>query len=274
VHEADTTNEVLLLAMTKPAPKLADVMPAAPPALALLVDKALEFERDDRWASASLMQLATRDALLAARELEGAKTLVGTPSPFDLASAKDKGGDVPAPVSATAMTETSEVSLIPNGEPAKAPERDPKEAKTELPIIQKAKTPKRTYGRGIFLFMLATGGLAAMAFANRSRIPGFGEISAEQIVPDSGISLGDAEVSDGVSTPLVGGEPRDGELRSADAGDDSDADADVDDDDGGLDMDEEEDEPDAGKAALKRPSSSPVKKKGLPTKHRTHKKRR
>lgn len=90
VHEAETLNEELLAAMTVPAPTLAQFAPDLPNPLIELVDKALAFERDDRWSSAPEMQSAVRKvaALLAsgadaARKKEGASvaspTLV-TPS--------------------------------------------------------------------------------------------------------------------------------------------------------------------------------------------------
>jgi serine/threonine protein kinase len=60
VHEAETRNEQLGLAMTASAPSLARVMPKAPIALVRLVDRALAFEQDDRWKDARAMQAAVR----------------------------------------------------------------------------------------------------------------------------------------------------------------------------------------------------------------------
>jgi eukaryotic-like serine/threonine-protein kinase len=67
VHEAETVNEELLSAMTVPAPTLASVASHLPKPLIELVDKALAFEREDRWSSAREMQTAVRrvEALLA-----------------------------------------------------------------------------------------------------------------------------------------------------------------------------------------------------------------
>jgi serine/threonine-protein kinase len=61
VHEADTVAEELLAAMTKPAPSLGEVAPHLPEPLIELVDRALAFERSDRWASAREMQAAVRE---------------------------------------------------------------------------------------------------------------------------------------------------------------------------------------------------------------------
>ena len=62
VHEGRTPNEQLLSAMTKPAPLCASIAPGASPAVAHVVDRALAFERDDRWPDARTMQLAVRQA--------------------------------------------------------------------------------------------------------------------------------------------------------------------------------------------------------------------
>jgi serine/threonine-protein kinase len=65
VHlEASTGNELLIYAATKPAPSLATVMPDAAPELVRCVDRALAFDKEDRWPSARAMQDAIR-ALLA-----------------------------------------------------------------------------------------------------------------------------------------------------------------------------------------------------------------
>jgi len=63
VHEAETPNEQLLAAMTQPAPSLASLRPDLPSAIVEVVDRALAFEREERWPSASEMQKAVRAAL-------------------------------------------------------------------------------------------------------------------------------------------------------------------------------------------------------------------
>jgi eukaryotic-like serine/threonine-protein kinase len=60
VHEAETLNELLLAAMTKPAPPLASVIPGVSTALAGIVDRALAYSPADRWADAQTMQSAVR----------------------------------------------------------------------------------------------------------------------------------------------------------------------------------------------------------------------
>ncbi|AKT37917.1 serine/threonine-protein kinase [Chondromyces crocatus] len=61
VHRAETPNEVLLLAMTQPAPPLA-TLAVVPPLVAALVDRALAFERTSRFPDIRALQRAVRAA--------------------------------------------------------------------------------------------------------------------------------------------------------------------------------------------------------------------
>ncbi|MDX2055776.1 MAG: serine/threonine-protein kinase [Polyangiaceae bacterium] len=65
VHLADTANEELLAAMTRAAPKIETVMPAILPELAYVINTALEFEQERRFADAAAMQLSVREAYTA-----------------------------------------------------------------------------------------------------------------------------------------------------------------------------------------------------------------
>jgi eukaryotic-like serine/threonine-protein kinase len=60
VHVADTPNESLGAAMTRPAPPLAAIAREIPPEIASLVDRALAYDKTARWASAREMQVALR----------------------------------------------------------------------------------------------------------------------------------------------------------------------------------------------------------------------
>jgi serine/threonine-protein kinase len=62
VHQADTLNEELLAAMTQPAPLLGDLVRGLPFEVSALVDRALAFEREQRFPSARAMQAAVRQA--------------------------------------------------------------------------------------------------------------------------------------------------------------------------------------------------------------------
>ncbi len=61
-RKADTANEELLFAMTVPIPPFATFSPTAPPQLCALVDRALAYERDQRFANAREMQAAVHAA--------------------------------------------------------------------------------------------------------------------------------------------------------------------------------------------------------------------
>jgi serine/threonine-protein kinase len=63
VHESPTTSEMLVRRCTIPAPRLASLAPHVPAEIAAAIDRALAFEREDRWPSAEAM----RDALIQAR---------------------------------------------------------------------------------------------------------------------------------------------------------------------------------------------------------------
>ncbi len=60
VHEGDTLNQLLLKAMTLPAPPIRSVFPGVPAAVAEPIDKALAFDPNDRFADARTMQAAVR----------------------------------------------------------------------------------------------------------------------------------------------------------------------------------------------------------------------
>ncbi len=56
VHQAETPAEVLLSAMTNPAPRCLDIDPSLHPALAALIDRALSYDKEERFASAEEMR--------------------------------------------------------------------------------------------------------------------------------------------------------------------------------------------------------------------------
>lgn len=62
VHEAETVNEQLMLAMTEAAQSLATFAPAVPASVVAIVDRALAFEQTERWQNAHEMQSAIAKA--------------------------------------------------------------------------------------------------------------------------------------------------------------------------------------------------------------------
>jgi serine/threonine protein kinase len=84
VHPAESAQETLVRAATQPSRPLAPLVPGLPASVAGVIDRALAFERRDRWPSATAM----RDALVAASKeaygqvpgRETLKTDLSTPS--------------------------------------------------------------------------------------------------------------------------------------------------------------------------------------------------
>jgi serine/threonine-protein kinase len=62
VHEADTVEELVVFAATRPARPLGSVAEHVPPQVAHVVDRALAFEKDQRWPDARSMQEALERA--------------------------------------------------------------------------------------------------------------------------------------------------------------------------------------------------------------------
>ncbi len=81
VHEADTEPETLLKMVNEPAPPLASVVPDVPSGVALVVDRALRFDREQRYPDALTMQGDVR----ALRE--GRPPPYATAHPLDVAAA-------------------------------------------------------------------------------------------------------------------------------------------------------------------------------------------
>jgi serine/threonine protein kinase len=66
VHTAANAQQLMVRAATSKARSLATVAPSTAESIVLLVDRALAFEKKDRWPDASAMRDAVRDAYLAA----------------------------------------------------------------------------------------------------------------------------------------------------------------------------------------------------------------
>ena len=76
-RRAETANEELLAAMTAPLAPAASLVPSLPPAIAFVIDRAVAWNRDERWPTAQAMQQALRAA---ARESEAS---LGAPATGD-----------------------------------------------------------------------------------------------------------------------------------------------------------------------------------------------
>lgn len=63
VHEAESSHEQLIASATTTAPPLSSVAPEVPLLAAAIVDRALAFDRANRWSDATEMQKVVREAI-------------------------------------------------------------------------------------------------------------------------------------------------------------------------------------------------------------------
>ncbi len=136
VHEAETQNEVLLLAMTEPAKKLADVVPTVHPKVAGVIDRALAYEPLDRFPDAEAMRAAVKDALATLDEQDAKATVIPVkglaPSVEDHDDVDDAAATIP--VSDFVKSSSKAKSQAP-------PPRDDESPKPSLWVHTKATPP-------------------------------------------------------------------------------------------------------------------------------------
>jgi serine/threonine-protein kinase len=77
VHEAETPNEQLVAAATLPAPSLGRIAPDVPGPLVAVIDRALEFAKENRFADAIAMKEALQNAVQAIAWNPGASPSLG-----------------------------------------------------------------------------------------------------------------------------------------------------------------------------------------------------
>jgi len=109
VHDGDNAQQLLIAAATKPAPLLSTLAPHVPGEVAKVIDRALAFEKPDRWPSA----LAMREALQAA-----STTALGTPiQPLAKREKRLKRDDGGHPSAFDATVSATPVSASPEKKP-------------------------------------------------------------------------------------------------------------------------------------------------------------
>jgi serine/threonine-protein kinase len=158
VHDGRTINEQLLAAMTTRAPALHTVAPTVPPPVAMVVDRALAYERDARFQSALEMQHALRVAYESLRS---------------------------APMSTAPRLVVPDVALrptLPAVQPASQRTAEPvSSGRTGGPVIRVDKgRPILALGAGAVAGIALTAGLTATAL--RSTAPG------HEAPPSSGVA--------------------------------------------------------------------------------------
>jgi eukaryotic-like serine/threonine-protein kinase len=110
IHEAESEAETLVKMAKEPAPPLASVAPEVPEGVALVVDRALEFDREHRYPDALTMQSDVR----ALRE--------GRPPPYATARRDDSAAGLPP--STASFVAARAPSSAPRTEPASGPKTD------------------------------------------------------------------------------------------------------------------------------------------------------
>jgi eukaryotic-like serine/threonine-protein kinase len=163
VHEAPTAQRMLVDAMIKPARSLAKVAPNRPRAVIQLIDRALAFDKKDRWPDAKTMQQAVRVAH---------QSVLGRPM-VTASMLRTTGPDRPAP--ADPLARTVRVDSAPNAEPT-----------TVAPV---SSTPERASGRRALRLGLYGGallvGLVGAGLVVRSQLVSRGSSGTE---PPAGAS--------------------------------------------------------------------------------------
>jgi serine/threonine-protein kinase len=100
VHQAESGTDQLIKNATCPAPSLQSVAPEVPPVVAAIVDRALAFERRDRWPDAAAMRTAVRGAIESLGGAPKSSAEAGRSSSSVL-----EGGPSDVPSHVTAVTE-------------------------------------------------------------------------------------------------------------------------------------------------------------------------
>jgi serine/threonine-protein kinase len=187
VYDAKAPAMSVVLAGTKPPPKIAEVMPSLDPALAAVIDRTLDPVIEERWTSAAAM-------LAAIEKLEGngpdtvSKTEVAPP-------ANSTGENVPAPdlsnqrtVFADAVTNEPQTKTVATNPPPAAP--------TPSPPMAAAIPPAKKSSGNASIAIVAIGALVVGALA-------VGGIALVGLRSGKATTTGPSAVSSSAEAPVV-----------------------------------------------------------------------
>ncbi|MDB4992668.1 MAG: serine/threonine protein kinase [Myxococcaceae bacterium] len=207
VHEERTVNEQLLAGMTKPAPPLASVLADVAAPVAQVVDRALAFDRMDRWPDARAMQDAVKEAYfeITGRRISFARRLVVAPrvSLPDTSEAATSAPTLAADTSSQPSLLAESVDRIDRMPTAVAPKTTDGATMPSVPPPSRAVTAESHRNRGRRLAVVAggvgVGGVVIAAYVMRgpARVSGGEGVAASGSGSGSGSGL--AVVSPGVS---------------------------------------------------------------------------
>jgi serine/threonine-protein kinase len=169
VHDAENAAEMMVIVGSRPARSLALVSPELPAPLTRVIDRALLFNKQDRWTDARTMQAALADAHREAfgAPMPGTEDLEdeGAASP---ASENDLGGGATAPLSdraSSAVTVLTGATPVVTGIMEPVPGAFPKESLARF-------RPRVLVGMGALLTLAVGGVLALTAGSSTSAPPG------------------------------------------------------------------------------------------------------
>ena len=189
VHDGDNAQQIVVAAATKPAPLLSTVAGHVPAEVAQVIDRALAFEKADRWPTAVAMREALQAASTAAlgtpiqplpkREKRFKRDDRDHPSAFDATvSATPVSAPKPKPHSGLDSAPTA-LGPLPPG--ATQPKSDGSGLTTSSPVIAKTSTPPpsvrpqrplpwRAIAAGAVACAVVAGGIATYRAAHAPRV--------------------------------------------------------------------------------------------------------
>ncbi len=225
VHDAPNAQQILILSATKPARPLTSVLPGAPPALAAVIDRALAFEKADRWPSAAAMRDALKAASLEALgavptqttlselldELRADETTAERPAaplpvlensttaPRVAVPAKHAGaGTMVGPQVEIGVPSRRSSSNLPRGSAPGVGFITDEAVSTELKILRRLKKPRGIMAIALGVVAVAVGGAIALVRQTgpadnvntvRSATQVAGEVAPSALAPSPGPSL-------------------------------------------------------------------------------------
>jgi serine/threonine-protein kinase len=155
VHDHNTPNEVLIAAATRPAPPLATVAHDIPDEICEVVDRALAFQKAQRWSSARAMQYALRQA---AAQLSSPQLFVSPETQARLSSAKHPVFVPPKPMLAEGSGSIPRLQVEPD-----APTLPPLPTGSSVgAVVVSQPRPRGALFAVVFGVVLALAGLAVL----------------------------------------------------------------------------------------------------------------
>ena len=202
VHEAPTAAELVVRSATQPPRSLTAVLPDAPTAVTALIDRSLQFAREDRFPSARAMKESIESAYLALHGEAVSRAALGLVPDTDGPPSTDRRNDEAATLPAESLRETE---IAPGSAPPAPP------ASTTNP------SPRPRGARGALLPLLAIAALGGAAvlystFRKGPSTPGVGATLApphagctenRQCGVDAGFAPSICRKADGQCVPLT-----------------------------------------------------------------------